>query len=262
VTRAGLLALALAARADVLAAGDAAWAGRDDPGRLAAALDAYGRAAAEAPGDPPAELGLARALAFRALADPGAAGKAWPAAARAAERALRRLSPPFSAAVDAGAGPAQAAARVEAPGAEALYWLALASWSSAQGKGVSALLAVKDAALAMMERAAALDERVDFGGPQRALGAWRASLPGPAGGGAAAARAHFERARAIAPAYQLTRVREAETLCVLLQDGARFEALLGEVLGADEAALPGAAPENRLARKLAGALRARAGRLF
>lgn len=259
---AGLLALALAGRADLLAQGEAAWAGRDDPARLAAALDAYRRAAADSPGDPAAELGLARALAFRAQAEPGVAGEAWPAAARAAERALRRLAPAFAAAVDAGAAPAEAAARVEAPGAEPLYWLALATWSSAQQKGVSALLAVKDAALAMMERAAALDERVDFGGPQRALGAWRASLPGPAGGGAAAARTHFERARAVAPAYQLTRVREAETLCVLLQDRARFEALIGEVLAADEAALPEAAPENRLAKRLAEGLRARAGRLF
>lgn len=259
---AGLLALALLARADLLAAGDAAWAGRDDPARLAAALDAYRRAAAEAPGDPRAELALARALAFRALAEPGTAAEAWPAAARAAERALRRLSPPFGVAVDAGAAPGEAAAKVEAPGAEGLYWLALATWSSAQAKGVSALLAVKDAALAMMERAAALDERVDMGGPPRALGAWRAALPPAAGGGAQAARASFERSRAIAPAYQLTRVREAETLCVLLQDRARFQELLGEVLAADEAALPAAAPENRLAKKLARALLARADRLF
>ncbi len=231
--------------------------------------------ATAAPAAPPARLysprlramtvgsvALVSLLAFEALADPGAASRAWPAAARAAERALRKLSPPFAAAVDAGAGAGEAAARVEAPGAEALYWLALATWSSAQAKGVSALLAVKDAALAMMERAAALDERVDWGGPRRALGAWRAALPGPAGGGVAAARAHFERARAIAPGYQLTRVREAETLCVLLQDRARFDALLGEVLAAGEAALPEAAPENRLARKLAQALRARASQLF
>ncbi|HEU4382764.1 MAG TPA: hypothetical protein VFR85_04595, partial [Anaeromyxobacteraceae bacterium] len=150
---AGLLLLALSAGADLLARGDAAFAGRDDPARLAQALDAYRRAAAEAPGDPAAELRLARALAFRALSEPAA--EAWPPAARAAERALRRLAPAFAAAADAGKGPAEAASRVEAPGAEALYWLSLATWSSAQQKGVSALLAVKDAALAMMERAAA-----------------------------------------------------------------------------------------------------------
>ncbi|HEY6105203.1 MAG TPA: TRAP transporter TatT component family protein [Anaeromyxobacteraceae bacterium] len=259
---AGLLLLALSARADLVAAGDSAFSRRDDPARLAQALEAYGQAAAAAPGDPAAELRLARALAFRALSEPAAAEGAWPAAARAAERALRRLAPAFAEAVDAGREPAEAAARVEAPGAEALYLLALSTWSSAQQKGVAALLAVKDAALPLMERAAALDERVDFGGPQRALGAWRASLPGPAGGGVAAARAHFERARAVAPGYLLNRVREAETLCVLLQDRARFEALLEEVLAADEAALPEAAPENRLAKRLAGALRARAGRLF
>ena len=261
---AALLALALAAAALDAAAlvseGDAAFAARADPARLAAALEAYGKAAALDPGGP-ADLRQARALAFRALSDPGAAAGAWSAAARAAERTLRRLSPAWAEAIDRGAGP-EAAARVEPAGAEALYWLALASYSGAQLRGFAAVLAVKDVALAAMERAAALDERIDHAGPHRSLGAWRAALPQAAGGGVTASRAHFDRALALAPAYQLARVREAETLCVLLQDRKRFEALLGEVAAFDPAAEPEIAPENRVARERARELLRRADRLF
>jgi hypothetical protein len=260
-----LLAFSLAAGsadpAALVAQGDAGFAEREDPARLAAALEAYGRAAAADPGGP-AELRLARASAFRALSERAAAREAWSAAARAAERALRRLAPAWGAAVDAGAGAAEAAEKVEPSGAEALYWLALASYSGAQARGFAAVLAVKDAALAMMERAAALDERADFAGPLRALGAWRAGLPGGAGGGAAAARARFDRARELFPAFQLANVAMAETYAVLVQDRKLFDSLLAEARDFDAARSPEMAPENRLAKRLARELLGRRDRLF
>jgi TRAP transporter T-component len=257
-----LLALSLAADpAALVARGDAAFAERDDPARLAAALEAYGRAAEADPGGE-AELRLSRAWAFRALSDRAAAREAWSSSARAAERALRRLAPAWAAAIDAGAGAAEAAVKVGPPGAEALYRLALASYSGAQARGFAAVLAVKDAALAMMERAAALDERVDFAGPLRALGAWRAGLPGGAGGGAAAARARFERARELFPAFQLTNVWMAETYAVLVQDRKLFDALLAAVRDCDASKATEMAPENRLAKRLAEELLGRRDRLF
>jgi hypothetical protein len=248
--------------ADLVRRGGAAFAERDDPARLAEALARFAEAAALRPGEPPAELLLARAQAFRAQSAPGEARDAWREASRAAERALRRASPPFAEAVDRGEEPPRAAAAVEAAGAEPLYWLALATMGMAQARGIAAVLAVKDAARAMMERAAALDERVDWGGPRRALGSWLATLPSAAGGGAGAARGQFERARALAPAYMLTRVREAEVLAVLLQDRARFDALLAEVLAFDDRKAPEVGPENRLAKRLARELQARKDRLF
>jgi hypothetical protein len=133
---------------------------------------------------------------------------------------------------------------------------------AAQASGYAAVLAVKDAALAMMSRAAELDERVDAAGPHRSLGAWRAALPIAAGGGAAAARAHFDRARAIHPGDLLARVAEAETLAVLLQDGPRFDALLAEVEAFDLSADPERAPENRIARRRAAELAKRRATLF
>lgn len=254
-----------APRPDALAAqGDAAFLRRGEPGQLEAALAAFRRAVAARPGDPALELRLARAEAFRALgADaPAEAAEAFDESARAGERALRALSPAWAMAVDAGEDPIGAAARVDAPGAEALYHVARGTMGAAQARGYAAVLAVKDAALAMMARAAELDERLDAGGPHRALGAWRAGLPVAAGGGAAAARAHFERARALFPDEPLARLAEAETLAVLLQDAARFDDLLAEIAAADPGRDPERAPELALARRRAGELARRKAVLF
>jgi hypothetical protein len=162
--------------------------------------------------------------------------------------------------VDAG-DLAGAPARVGPEGAEALYWLALATWSSARDRGLAALLAVKDAALPAMERAASLDGSIDCGGPHRALGAWTAALPVAVGGGVTRSRRHFEQARALGPGCLLTPVAEAGSLLVLLQDRAAFERMLAEVLAAPDSD-PRWAPENELARRQARELRTRAARLF
>jgi hypothetical protein len=180
--------------------------------------------------------------------------------------------------VDAGGDAGAAAARVGPEGAEALYWLARASWEGARARGFAAVLAVKPFALPSMERVAALDERLDHAGPRRALGAWRAGLPAAVGGGAEAARAEFRRARELAPGWPWNAVEEAATLRVLLQDRPGFEALLAEVLGGapggaaaggTAGGAAGASPgadvppeEAEAARRAARDLRARADRLF
>jgi hypothetical protein len=246
------------------AEGDRAFAGREQPARLAQALAAYARAAELHPHDPDALLRVARAEAFRALGEDerARAKEAWLASARAAEKALRRLAPGFGEAVDRGEDPAAAAASVSAAGAEPLYLLSQGNMRAAQLTGYAAVLAVKDAALGMMSRAAELDQRVDAAGPLRALGAWRAALPIAAGGGASAARALFERARTVYPTDLLARVAEAETLAVLVQDKARFDALLAEVDAFDLGADPARAPENRIAKRRAAALSQQRARLF
>jgi len=245
-----------------LAAARTAFAERGDPVRLEEAIARFTEAARLRPADPAPLLGLARAQAFRAEATPRSAREAWGESARAAERALRIVSPGFGEVVDAGGAPRTAVARVGAPGAEALYWLALGAMGGARTRGMVAVLAVKDEARALMERAAELDERLDGGGPRRALGAWLATIPSAAGGGAAAARVQLERARALGRDDQRTKVVEAETLAVLLQDRARFEALLAEVVAFDPARAPALEPENQLARRRAEELLARKERLF
>lgn len=248
--------------AEEMRSGEAAYAGRDDPSRLASAIAHFRAAAALRPGDAAPLLALARASAYRAQATPEAARDSWRDVSASAEQALRIASPSFAEAIDRGEDPGRAVAKVDRSGAPALYWLALSTMGMAQARGMAAVLSVKDGARAMMERAAALDERVDFAGPRRALGAWLATLPSAAGGGASAARSQFERARSLFPEYQLARVRDAEVLAVLLQDRKRFEVALGEVLAFDEGRAPAIAPENRLAKKLARDLLARKERLF
>ena len=245
-----------------LAEGDAAWPRRAEPAELLASLTAWRRAAAARPGDPAIELRLARGEGFRALAAqlPAEALSACDASSRAAERALRTLSPRFAAAVDEGRPLADAAALVEPGGAEPLYWLALGRFGVAAQTGPGALLAVKDQALVLMSRAAALDERLEAGGPLRALGAWSAMLPASAGGGVEAARARFARAAELFPDEPWRRIDEASTLAVLLQDRAGFERLLGEVLAAPDAAARG--PEQVVARRRAREWLDKRARLF
>jgi TRAP transporter TatT component family protein len=248
--------------AATMAAARAAFAQREDRGLLAEACGRLSLAASLAPKNPEPLLLLARAHAFRAQAWPADAVEAWRASSAAAERALGVLAPGFGERAGRGEPSSSAAAAVERAGAEALYWLGLATLGMGQARGVAALLAVKDESHALLARAAALDEQVDHGGPRRALGTLLATVPSAAGGGAAAARVELERAGALAPDYQLTRVRDAEVLAVLLQDGARFDALLREVLAYDPERTPDIAPENRLAQRLARELQKRRDRLF
>jgi len=248
--------------AQAMKEGDLAFAGRDDAERLTVAVARYEEALRLRPGDESALIALCRAEAFAARATPGEALPAWQRTARFAEQALRISAPTFASSVDRGEDPVLASARVDARAAEPLYWFALATLGLGQARGMAATLAVKDVARGLMERAAALDERVDHGGPCRALGALLATLPSAAGGGAQAAGREFSRATALFPSYELTRVIEAQTLAVLLQDRARFEALLHEVLSFDETRAPEVAPENRLAKRLAKELLAREDRLF
>ncbi len=61
---------------------------------------------------------------------------------------------------------------------------------------------------------------------------------------------------------QLTRVREAQTLLVLLQDRKGFEAALSEVIAFDASRAPEWAPENLAAQREARELLARRDRLL
>jgi hypothetical protein len=261
-----MLAIAAAPPGDAVEAarraGDEAFAVRSEPERLKAAIASYERAQSGRPGDPALELKLARAQALWAMTSRDDSATAWTACARAAERALRRLSPAWAGEIDKGRAMAEAAPKVTGSGAEALYWLAMGTMGSAQAKGFAAVLAVKDGVRASMERSAALDERIDYGGAHRALGAWLAALPAATGGGAAPSKARFDRARALFPSFKLTLVRQAETYAVLLQDAKLFDALLADVLAFDEATAPEIAPENRLAKALAKELLGRKNRLF
>lgn len=228
------------------------------PWLLAALLAAAPETSAAGPA---ADLREARAQALRALGEPASAEQAWLASLRAAEHALRALAPAWAQAVDRGGDPAQAVRLVEAPGAEALYRMALAAMGLARQRGFAAVLAASPVALPAMERAAALAPGIDEAGPWRAIGTWTAVLPSAGGGGAGRSRAAFAEARRLAPGCLLGRVEEAETLAVLLQDRALFRRLLAGVLAPGAGATP-PTPEDELARRRARQLLAREERLI
>ena len=229
-------------------------------------LGAYTRAAAQRPGDPGAELRLARAEAFRCARRDRirpARKPAWEASARAAERALRTLAPTWAAAIDAGEDAGAAAARVDARGAEPLYLLAQGAMRAAQATGPSAVLAVKDAALG--------DDGAR-GGARRAGGRGRPAprarrlARGAAGRGGRRRRrgARALRARAGARAGRPARARRGGGDLRGAGAGREplFEQLLGEVLEADPERDPARAPEARVARRRAQELLERKARLF
>jgi len=140
--------------------------------------------------------------------------------------------------------PARAAARIQRRDLPMLYWTA-AAWGSAisLGKDRPELLADLPAIRALMERGLALDESYEGGAIHEAMILLDA-LPEAMGGSEASARRHFARAVELTHDTKASPyVTLAQSVSVLRQDRAEFEALLGRAIEFD----PGADPARRLA---------------
>jgi predicted anti-sigma-YlaC factor YlaD len=148
-----------------------------------------------------------------------------------------------------GKDPKGALAKAKREDVEMLYWTA-SSWALAisNGKRDMALVAELPVAVAVAERALALDEAWGEGAIHEFFVSLDASRSAAEGGGPARARAHLDRALALSMNKKLgPRVSYAEGVLVQAQDRAAFESTLGEVLRAD----PGEVPKYRLANILA-----------
>jgi hypothetical protein len=151
-----------------------------------------------------------------------------------------------------GAGGAEAtAALAEARKGDVplLYWTATA-WTLAvvNGKSDMALVAQLPTAVAMMERALALDEAWDEGSIHEFFVSYDATRSASDGGGPARAREHLARALALSHGHKLgVQVAYAEGVLVQEQDRAGFQKVLEQVVGAD----PGVEPRYRLANTFA-----------
>jgi predicted anti-sigma-YlaC factor YlaD len=159
-------------------------------------------------------------------------------------------------------GPALAVARKE--DVPLLYWTASA-WALAvvNGKSDMALVAQLPAAVAMMERALALDESFGDGAIHEFFVSYDATRPADQGGGPERARAHLDRALALSHGEKLgPKVAFAEGVLVQGQDRAAFTAMLEEVLRADVEAVPRYRLANILAQRRAQALLAHVEDLF
>jgi len=132
---------------------------------------------------------------------------------------------------------------------ELLYWTASA-WALAisNGKGDMGLVAELPAPAAMMDRAIALDEAWGEGALHEFFVTFDTVRSEAQGGGAARAKAHYERAVALSMNKKLgPHVAWAEGVLVQRQDRDAFTRVLEEVVRAD----PGQVPRYRLANILA-----------
>jgi hypothetical protein len=148
--------------------------------------------------------------------------------------------------------------------AEALLWVC-ANWGMWIQLNLQEPRAAADLArlLPLAERLAELDDGLFWGMPRILLGALHAGRPVTLGGDPDRSRAEFERAFAIGGRnLLLAQVFFAKTWCVQTFDAQAFDASLREVLDAPSGLLPEAELLNRIARRKAEALRARAEDLF
>jgi predicted anti-sigma-YlaC factor YlaD len=159
-------------------------------------------------------------------------------------------------------GPALAAAQKE--DLPLLYWTASAwTLAVANGKGDMALVAQLPVAVAMMERAQALDEAWGEGSIHEYFVAYDATRSAAQGGGPERVRQHLDRAMALSGGKKLgPRVAYAEGVLVQAQDRAEFTRTLQEVLRADAGAAPRFRLANVLAQRRARALLAHIDDLF
>lgn len=130
----------------------------------------------------------------------------------------------------------------------ALFWTANA-WASLISLSVDETEALLDLpfAVALAERARALDPDFAHGAVQAFFGVYHASTPQAAGGRPDLSRAAFERALATSNRQFLTwQVFEARSYAVMVQDRALYRRLLQEVLDAGDVM-----PEERLANLVA-----------
>jgi len=157
-----------------------------------------------------------------------------------------------------------ALARCEQRDVPLLYWTASA-WALAvsNGKGDMSLVAQLPAAVAMLERALALDEAWGEGAIHEVFITLDASRGAADGGGPERARQHLQRALALSKGEKLgPKVAYAEGVLVQAQDRAQFQELLQEVVQADAEAFPRYRLPNVLAQRRARALLAHVDDLF
>ena len=155
--------------------------------------------------------------------------------------------------------------QVEAEHAEALFWVGYA-WAGMVNLRMDEPDALMDVpkVVALMKRVVALDETVYHGGAHLVLGSIDASVPPSLGGDPAAARKHFERARAIAgQGYLLAAALQARFLYArAAPDRTRYEATLQAVLDAPVERWPAYRLANEVARRRAARWLAQADTLF
>ncbi len=246
----------------MLAEADRHWRERERRESLDAAIALYAEAVTELPRSEQARLfeRLARAEYLLADAHLGRGSASRTATEQAYQRAMDwgercfEISPGYMGRIQAGSRMDEAVSALEPPYVGCLYWVAAATWRWAMGEGFAMVVASRQRVLRLIERTREIEPGWFYGGPDRLLGVYFASLPTYLGRDRERSERHLLRAMERAPAYLGTRVVMAETLEELLRERRIYRLILDEVLSADAEADPEIAPENRLAQRRAAEL--------
>jgi tetratricopeptide (TPR) repeat protein len=251
----------------LVAAGDAAWANRDDEAQVRAAIESWERAVALDPSDHATWTRIARGYYFLGdghlrFTDEAALRGNYERGVQAGERALAALSPEFAERVRAGERIEEVVGILPATAVPALYWRATNLGRWAQQEGFATVLSYKDEVRATLTHCLEQDRYYFFAAPDRYFGAFYSIAPAYAGGDLDRSREHFEHSMARFPNYFGTRVLMAENYAVKAQNRELFVELLQYVLDGDPEALPDVAPENRVEQRKARQLMEQVDDLF
>lgn len=246
------------ATAPLMAEAKGHWDKRDDKAELKSAIESWNKVVAVDAANAEAQTWLARANYFLADgflnvedAPVDEQFAVYQAGVDAAEKALLAIDANFEKQMRGGAKFEDAISTIEKPAATAAYWYAANLARFASKKGLSARLFYKDKLRATMERVAALDPAIFYGGADRFLGGYFAALPGIAGRDLDRSAKHFEKSLAASPDYLGTKIVQAQFLAVAKDDEDMYKKLLDEVIAADAAKMAEVGPENRAAQRTA-----------
>ncbi len=240
----------------LLAQAEAAWQAREDPDRLLEAIMLLKKVAQSSAVDRKVLVRLSRALYFYAdgyLKSDEERIRKYDQGTYYGEKALAQ-NEDFKALLDRGTPVIEALEVLGEEDCEALYWTAANLGKWAKLKGIPTVIRVTPLFKAMLEKANALDDSYNYGGPPRTWGAYYAAAPAIAGGDLEKSQAFFERAMAIAPDYFANRVLMAELYAPKVHDRELFVRLLKSVVEGDPYVLPDVVAEQKVeqakARKL------------
>lgn len=255
--------------AEELAAAKTQWQARANDLQLRAAIATWEQALAAGQADLASTTLLLRAYVY--LAEPDAeddrrgADRVDPLrrALEVGEIALRMSSERYATARDKDLPIAQAIARIDDRGAEALYWYSTALlqlWSMRRIGGLG--LERRDQLLLMMNRCLELEPHIARGGPYRNFGTYYSLAPGFAGGDLEKAKIHYKRALDYAPESVETKLLWAEIWAPRSRDSELFERLLLEVINTPDDATADFEPETQRAKRRAQDLLRRKAEFF
>ena len=249
---------------DPAAEAESLWAQREDPAMLKAALAEFEKVANAHPERRDVLSRLSRGyylLAYGHLTEDAEILAAHDAGASWGERILG-LRKEFRDRIAAGEDDDDALVATKVEDVPGIYWAYanLGKWSVR--KGFTTVLKNKSKLKAFIDRVTELDEKFYYGAGHRGLGAFYAKAPSFAGGDLEKAKAHFEKALAVAPGYFSTKVLMAEYYATKEQDRELFEKLLNQVIAGDPNAIAGVVPIQKIEQDKAKALLAQAEDLF